>query len=73
MHCNRNVFDVEDDVLNLSFTATDFTDVSSVLAAAQETGSGDNTGLLIDLGDNNRVFLKGLTLNDLNQLNIEFG
>ncbi|NVJ97013.1 MAG: hypothetical protein HWE25_02610 [Alphaproteobacteria bacterium] len=54
-------FSLGEDTLDLSATATDFTDLASVQAAASES----NDGLLIDLGGGDSVLLQGLSLADL--------
>jgi len=59
-------FDVNEDILRLSNTATDFTSASDVSAAATE----QNDGLMIDLGEGNSVFLDGLSLSDIENMNL---
>jgi serralysin len=54
-------FDTDDDILDLSGTATDFTSSADVEAAASDTADG----LLIDLGGGNSVTLEGLTVSDI--------
>lgn len=61
-------FSVDDDTLDLSATATNFTDLASVQAAASDT----DTGLLIDLGGDDSVLLLGLAVSDLNSMSFEF-
>lgn len=69
-------FDVEEDILDFRlFGASqgveqlgvrDF--VADILRDAEETTLGDSSGLFIDVGDGNGLFLVGLTLSDLDDL-----
>lgn len=63
-------FDTDDDILFLANTLTDFTSLTDVQAAATETSQGGQTGLLIDTGGGNSVFLIGVDLNDLTADNL---
>lgn len=65
-------FNIANDILDVSQTTTDFTDIASVSAAASETTISGTSGLLIDLGGGDSVFLEGLTLNSLNNVEITF-
>ena len=65
-------FDPDDDLLNLSETATDFTDAASVLASATEETVNGSSGVLIDLGGGDSVFLRGVDLDDLNGVSYTF-
>nr|WP_281501508.1 hypothetical protein [Kordiimonas laminariae] len=65
-------FNTANDVLDISNTTTDFTDLASVTAAASETTISGISGVLIDLGGGNSVFLQGLTLNTLNNADFTF-
>ncbi|PCI63652.1 MAG: hypothetical protein COB37_04280 [Kordiimonadales bacterium] len=58
-------FSVTDDTLELSLTTTDFTDAASVQAAASNAIIDSQSGVLIDTGGGDTVFLVGLTVNDL--------
>ncbi|NVJ68736.1 MAG: hypothetical protein HWE08_00190, partial [Alphaproteobacteria bacterium] len=62
-------FTVVDDMLDLSETATDFTDLASVQGAATDTVDG----LLIDLGGGDSVLLQGISISDLSASNFIFG
>ena len=61
-------FDVDEDILNLVETTTDFQSAADVEAAASE----ENGGVLIDIGGGDSVFLDGLSLSDLSDLNYVF-
>lgn len=61
-------FELSKDVLDLSGTETDFTDIASVAAVASET----ETGLLIDLGGGDSLLLSNLTLSGLADMDIIF-
>lgn len=65
-------FDLDEDILNLENTQTDFTDLESVISAAEETTLGSEAGLLITTGEGASVFLQGIGLGDLNQMNLVF-
>ncbi|WP_308911515.1 DUF4347 domain-containing protein [Pseudokordiimonas caeni] len=65
-------FDVTEDVLNLAFAQTGFTSLADVQGAASEVTQDEQTGVLIDLGGENSVFLAGLDLADLNDMTILF-
>jgi serralysin len=60
-------FDTDDDILDLSGTATDFANTADVEAAASDTAGG----LLIDLGSGNSVLLEGLSISDLSDMELE--
>ena len=63
-------FDTGDDTLDFSFSSLD--DLAAVTAAASETTQGGTSGLLIDLGSGDSVFIEGLTVADLSSMTIEF-
>jgi len=63
-------FNASDDTLFLVNTITDFTNLASVTAAVIETTVGDTTGLLIDTGGGNSLFLQGITTSDLSASNL---
>ena len=58
-------FDVAEDVLVLGNAVTDFTDLTSVQDASSEVVQDGQSGLLIDTGGGNSIFLVGVTQNDL--------
>ncbi len=58
------------DILDFSYSV--FRTFAEVQAAASETTRGDQAGLLIDLGDDQSVFLVGIGLDDLSTDNLEF-
>lgn len=59
-------FSLASDILDLSATATDFTDLASVQAAVSTTAAG----LQIHLGGGDSVTLQGLTLDDVASLTL---
>lgn len=61
-------FNVEDDTLALMYATTDFQSAADVEAASSEV----NGGVLIDIGGGDSVFLDGLSLSDLSELNYVF-
>jgi Ca2+-binding RTX toxin-like protein len=65
-------FNLNDDTLDLNGTATDFTDLASVQVAASDVTQDGETGLLIDTGGGDSIFLIGLGLDDLSNINIIF-
>jgi len=65
-------FTVSDDILDLSATATDFTDLASLIAAAEFREQGRISGVMLDTGNGDSIFLEGLTVDDLNNINIVF-
>lgn len=60
-------FDASQDRLYLVNAVTDFTDLASVQTAATETTIGERTGLLIDTGGGNSIFLAGIQAIDLTE------
>ncbi|RMB12365.1 FG-GAP repeat protein [Eilatimonas milleporae] len=58
-------FDAGEDILYLVNTVTDFASGSDVRAAAVETVRGGASGLLIDTGGGNSLFLEGIARADL--------
>ncbi len=58
-------FDVSEDILLFDTTITVFTDVASVQAAASEASINGQSGLLIDTGGGNSVFLVGIAPEDI--------
>ncbi len=65
-------FNTSEDVLDLAGTATDFTDLASVEAAASNAAQGGVLGLLIDTGTGDSIFLEGLSVSDLPSIDIIF-
>lgn len=65
-------FDVTGDVLFLGNAVAGFTDLSSVQGAATEVTQGGQSGLLIDTGDGNSIFLVGIGVSDLTESNVSF-
>ena len=63
-------FSASQDILFLENTVTDFTDLASVQAASTETTQGGVSGLLIDTGGGNSIFLQNINLNDLTASNL---
>lgn len=63
-------FDLDEDLLNLENILIGFTDLASVISATEETTQGSETGILITTGEESSIFLRGLSLDDLNQMNI---
>jgi serralysin len=57
-------FDVDDDILQLDQTVTDFTSTADVEAAS----TAQDGGVMIDLGGGNSVFLDGLALDDVSEI-----
>lgn len=65
-------FKVGEDTLALLQTATDFNSISDVQAAAKATQVGGVGGVLIDTGDGDSIFMEGLTVNDLTNMDYTF-
>lgn len=65
-------FSVQDDVLDLSTTEVDFTDIASVQAAASDIVQNGEAGLLITIGVDTTVFLEGVSSTELSNLDIIF-
>lgn len=63
-------FDAGSDMLDLSATGAGFASLADVLAAAVETIQGADSGLLIDTGGGNSVFLINVSLDDLSANNL---
>lgn len=63
-------FNVTEDILSLANTINDFTNRADVQASAEETIVGGTSGLLIDTGGGNSVFLAGLDLSDLSTMTL---
>ncbi|WP_262692505.1 calcium-binding protein [Kordiimonas aestuarii] len=58
-------FDVSEDILDLRYLETRFDTVQAVIAASTEATYDGETGVLVDLGGGNSVFLIGLQVSDL--------
>ncbi len=71
-HGNDRVsgFNLADDFLDLSATNTDFLVQADVEAATSEATVGDRSGLFLDTGDGNSIFLVGLSMSDLSALQV---
>ncbi len=65
-------FDASADTIDLTFASTDFTSFAEVQAAASGTTQGGQSGVLIDLGDEDSVFIIGISVNDLSTDNVAF-
>ena len=65
-------FDVGEDSLNLVNTNTDFTNLASLQAAITETTIDGQSGLLIDTGGGDSVFLVGVSASSLAAATIVF-
>jgi Ca2+-binding RTX toxin-like protein len=65
-------FNLNDDILDLSGTETDFTDLASVEAAASNAVQNGTSGLLINIGDGESIFITGLSTDNLDSINIIF-
>jgi|GEM_PF-4205413 len=63
-------FDTSEDTLHLAYSGAGFTDLADVEAAASETSVNGASGLLIDLGDGQSIFLSGLSMGDLSNMDI---
>jgi len=63
-------FNTSEDTLNLRFAATDFTSLADVEGATTLATLGGTSGVLIDTGGGNSVFLEGLALDDLTAINL---
>lgn len=66
-------FKVGEDVLALAQTKTDFNSVSDVQSVAKTSQVGGATGVLIDTGGGDSVFLEGISINDLTNMIYDFG
>jgi len=62
-------FNTDEDILHLAWSGAGFESLDDVKAVATDTEDG---GLLIDLGNDNSVFLAGITTEDLDAINIVF-
>lgn len=65
-------FDVAEDRLILAATATDFGDIDDVISATSATSIGGISGVRIDLGGGDSLFLVGVSAADAALLIIEF-
>ncbi|MCJ9429646.1 DUF4347 domain-containing protein [Kordiimonas marina] len=65
-------FNVDEDHLNFSWNVSGFTSLADVEAAASETTQAGVAGVLIDLGNNESIFLQGLSLTDLTNADMTF-
>lgn len=62
-----NDFTVGEDTLDLRFASTEFASVAEVRAAAMNAVQDSQSGVLIDLGDGDSVFIVGITVDDLTE------
>jgi Ca2+-binding RTX toxin-like protein len=65
-------FSVGEDVLRISATATDFSDLASVQAAANLVTIDGQSGVLIDTGDGDSIFIAGISLAALTEVDFIF-
>jgi hypothetical protein len=65
-------FNTSEDVLDLAGTATNFTDLASLEAVASNAAQGGVSGLLINTGAGDSIFLEGLSVSDLPSVDIIF-
>ncbi len=65
-------FVITQDILDLNGTARDFTDVASLQAFASNATIDGFAGLLIDIGGTDSVFLRGISVTDIDDLNVIF-
>jgi len=65
-------FNTGEDTLYLPGSNIPLNSAADVIAAATATTQNSASGVLIDLGDGNSLFLEGLTVNDLAGLTYEF-
>lgn len=65
-------FDRTTDVLHLNDTVTDFLSVAQVIAASTETTVDGQSGILIDTGGGNSIFVEGISAADLGVGNTAF-
>ncbi len=63
-------FSVADDRLVINNTNTDFATVSDVIAAASNAVIGGVSGILINTGGADSIFIGGLTVNDISSMTI---
>ncbi|TNE62451.1 MAG: hypothetical protein EP335_12740 [Alphaproteobacteria bacterium] len=61
-------FNTDEDTLNLAYRG--FADVDAVAAASSDTTQDGESGILIDLGSGESLFLQGLSTDDLAGMNI---
>lgn len=63
-------FDPTEDILDLSGLTSSFADFSALQSASSNTLQDDLSGLLIDLGEGNSLFLQGLSLTSLSETSL---
>ena len=66
-------FDASEDMLDLQYAPTDFADLAAVQAASSESTQDGESGVSIDLGGGQSIFLEGLSLGDLASINLVLG
>ncbi len=65
-------FDAGEDTIDLRFASTDFTSLSEVTDAATNATQNGQSGVLLDLGGGDAVFIVGITTTDLTANNVSF-
>ncbi len=65
-------FDAGEDTIDLVFAPTDFESLADVQAAASNATQNGQSGVLIDLGNDQSVFIIGISTNDLTASNVSF-
>lgn len=63
-------FDIAEDTLHLAYSGAGFTSLADVEAAATDTAMDGTSGLLIDLGSGQTIFLSGISVGDLSNMDI---
>lgn len=67
-----NDFSISQDTLNIAGTVADFSSASDVTAASSNSTVSGSSGLLIDTGDGNSIFLVGLSVDDIASVTFVF-
>ncbi|WP_417466237.1 beta strand repeat-containing protein, partial [Kordiimonas sp.] len=65
-------FDADEDILDFTLLGRGLTSSEDILAAASSATVGGQSGVLIDLGDDDSVFLAGVSLGDISTITMEF-
>ena len=63
-------FSVDQDTLVIKNTITDFTNVADVIAASSNIVIGGVSGILLDTGGTDSIFIVGLTVSDISSMTI---
>ncbi|MFC3052013.1 hypothetical protein [Kordiimonas pumila] len=61
-------FETDEDILDISGAGTGFTGLSDLVSATTETSMNGSDGVLIELSADNVLFIKGLSLAELQTL-----